>query len=282
MFCFLLLSLLLGNNLTTQQPIQTAVTALVVNAQTHEPLAYVNVGVVGRDIGTVTDESGRFTLDLNKEFDNDTLRFSMIGFAPHAALVSDYRALFAKGNGLVALDPTVYQLHNVNVRPHAYKEKIIGNRTTTRSAAAGFASNDLGCEAGVRVKVKKNKPVYLKQFSASVASNIYDTIYFRINVYELDNDGMPTRNAMFHNVVIKSTVKSGVLQVDLTPYNVVLEDDAVVTLEWLKDLGGTKGLYFSAQFFNGPIYYRKTSQGKWNTAGGAGLGFWLTVDEQQD
>jgi hypothetical protein len=78
---------------------------------------------------------------------------------------------------------------------------------------------------------------------------------------------------------LKTTQKSGRMHADLTPFNIMLEEDAVVTLEWLKDLGGTKGLLFSANFGNGPVYYRHASQGNWLKKSYVSLGYWVTADQ---
>ena len=60
---------------------QTFVIGQVIDAATKEPLPYVNIGQLNKNIGTVSDETGYFELEVNTEQNSrDTLRFSMIGF----------------------------------------------------------------------------------------------------------------------------------------------------------------------------------------------------------
>ena len=47
----------------------------VTDAESGEPLAFVNIGVVESGNGTTSDENGQFTLDLN--FDNDSSKFTL-------------------------------------------------------------------------------------------------------------------------------------------------------------------------------------------------------------
>ena len=53
----------------------------VIDADTEEPLPYVNIGLVNKNIGTVTDEAGYFELEVHENgYAEATLRFSMIGW----------------------------------------------------------------------------------------------------------------------------------------------------------------------------------------------------------
>lgn len=252
----------------------------VVNGRSKAALAFVNVGVVGKDIGTVTDENGNCTLALSDSVYNDTLKFSMLGYKPAAFRVSDF-VQRANKNKLVELQPTTYALTEVKIKPRKYKTKILGNQTESTYINGGFKSNKLGCEAGVLVNVKEGSTAYVKSFSASVTKNKYDTLFFRLNVYSL-KDGMPFENILPHNIILRSTKKSGIVYADLSSYNIVLEEDAVVTLEWIKELGGTSDLYFSCSLLNGPVFYRQASQGKWQKESRIGLGFWITVEQETD
>jgi hypothetical protein len=56
--------------------------------------------------------------------------------------------------------------------------------------------------------------------------------------------------------------KTGLIEFDLTPYNIFVDKDVFVALEWIKDLGDAKGLMFSTQL-SGPTWFRHTSQDKW-------------------
>ena len=83
----ILFFLLLPYNLQSQ-----FITAKVLDAETRQPLPFVNIGVLNKNLGTVSDEYGDFLLELNPEFLLDTLRFSMIGFGRKVFVVQDYLA----------------------------------------------------------------------------------------------------------------------------------------------------------------------------------------------
>src|SRR6476646_7698139 len=58
------------------------------------PLAYVNIGIVGKNIGTVSDEQGNFSFTLPEQCDEDHLRFSMIGFQSREFTVLNFKKDF--------------------------------------------------------------------------------------------------------------------------------------------------------------------------------------------
>ncbi len=53
---------------------------IVLDSDSKEPLLYTNIYVLHKNRGTVTNENGRFTLDISGLNENDTLRFQYIGY----------------------------------------------------------------------------------------------------------------------------------------------------------------------------------------------------------
>jgi hypothetical protein len=56
-----------------------------------EPLEYVNIGVIGKDIGTVSDVNGHYNINVGPEFDNDSIRFSYTGYTPVSIKMADFK-----------------------------------------------------------------------------------------------------------------------------------------------------------------------------------------------
>ena len=72
-------------------------------------------------------------------------------------------------------------------------------------------------------------------------------------------------------IIIETDIKTGIVSVDLTPYDIVVEDDFVVAIEWVEDLG-IGNLLFSAGFFGSNLFARVASQGQWERIGVAAIG----------
>ena len=78
------------------------VTGKIIDADSKIPLEYVNIGVIGKDKGTVCDKAGVFSLELPERFDNDTLRISIVGYDPVLYSVWEFKKLYQKSlDGLI-------------------------------------------------------------------------------------------------------------------------------------------------------------------------------------
>jgi hypothetical protein len=237
------------------------------DAKTKESLPYVNVGIIGKGVGTVTDIEGTFKLAINNN-DTDSLKISMIGYHPQSFLVADLKK--HSGSLNIMLEPRITALKEVKIHDHHFKEVVLGNTTQSKSTNAGFTSNQLGNEIGEIIKIKK-APTRIKRFSASISGEATDTVKLRLNFYSV-KDGMPDKILQQQNIFV--TVKKGQdkISVDLEPYYIVVEDKFFVSLEWIENTHGP-GLMFSASLLSSAVISREASQAKWEKIGLAGVGF---------
>ena len=246
----------------------------VIDAATDEPLPYVNIGLVNQNIGTVTDEAGYFELEVpGNGYADATLRFSMIGFEPQDFRLHDYRdqkiLTVPLKEKATALEEVV-----LTTKRNKYQTKILGNKTTSQLIYAAFTTNKLGNEMGFLVRGRKN-PMILKKFNVSLVENDYGPIRFRLNFYDL-KDGLPNETLLNENIIVETDIQSGIVSKDLTPYEIVIDQDFFVAIEWIEDLGPGK-LFFSGGFFGSPLIAREVSQGTWSKVGSASVGMNVEV-----
>jgi len=139
----------------------------------------------------------------------------------------------------------------------------LGVSTKRKFVQAGFSENNLGYEIGVLMKVRKS--AIIERVIINVARCCYDTLFYRVNIYRRDGKRM-FENILEEPIYIelpKDMVAEEVV-IDLERYNLVVQGDFLVSLEHVKDLGPGV-LYFCASM-GSRSYYRKTSQGKWESA----------------
>lgn len=254
---------------------QTELKGKIVDKATGEPLPFVNIGLWGKDMGTVSDEKGAFILRVTQANPKDTVRVSCIGYAPLLFHYSEFQTHLQK-KAIIEMVEKETTLPTVVVKPK--KTKKVGNTTDSQSMQAGFASNDLGAELGVLIKAPK-KPFRIDEFSFNISHCQYDSLFFRLNVYTFQK-GFPKENILKENVFVKQKGGNGRFNIDLRPYNLHSETDVIIALEWIKDLnkvyGVEKGLFFSATLFGTSCYFRKTSQGGWKRSP-VPMGFYATI-----
>lgn len=246
-----------------------SISGIVFNEKNRLPVEYVNIGIAKKNIGTVSDFSGKYNLLIDSQFDNDTLLFSSIGYLPFSIKILDLRK---RENQNIILKEKVYELKEVIVTPRTFKQKTLGVTTHFKKVSAGFKDNLLGYELGILMSIKKT--AVIKRVKINIAACSYDSIYFRLNIYKVLGK-MNFENILNNPIYIhmpKDKVKEEI-QIDLLPQHIVANGDILVTLEHVKDLGNGY-LYFCAGLMD-KTYYRKTSQGEWKTVP---VGISISVD----
>ena len=241
----------------------------VLSSETNLGIGFANVGIIGKNVGTVTDESGNFKIDFDNIYDNDSLRCSMIGYQSKTFLVGLFKKDTIKN---VYLTPRSYSLREVKVIYRKPKEITFGNPVTSNDLRSGFANNDLGSELGIKVHVKGQ--VKLKDINLNVAICTFDSVNYRLNIYQEENQ-TDYKNILTKPIYISFSKDkiNNVITFDLSKYLIIIEGTVLITLELYKDLGEGR-LLFHTEFFTGTTYHRKTSQGTWTEAPGV-IGMYL-------
>lgn len=250
----------------------------VFDEKTNESLPYVNIGVLSRETGTVTDTDGNFNLPLIREFENDTIRISMIGYRPIEILVKDIEE---KENPLsFAMIEQISQLNEVVVTAKAFKKKTLGNRTESKFISTGFSYDQLGAEMGIKINIRKN-PTFVDAFNFNISYNrLSARSIFRLNFYNVKK-GKPSDNILTKNILVEIEPKQiGLILVDLKPYNIILDDDVIVTLEWVDSEGKNnegEAIFFSLGLLTNGTLYKKSSQARFKKHSSLGVAFNIDV-----
>ena len=230
----------------------------VLNAESNLPVEYVNIGISGKNIGTVSDKNGQFNLLVESQYLNDSLLFSRIGYESYSVKISDI-----KENDIIPLKEKPFILNEMVIMPRIVKEQVFGITAKSGIGVTGFGNNNLGYECGLLLKNKKRAEI--KSVKVTISSCEYDTIFYRLNIYEV-KEKRNFENILTEPIYViasKEDVLNGSLQVDLMEQNIVVNGNFLVTLEHIRDLGNG-GIWFPASLKQ-KTYYRKTSQGKWKT-----------------
>ena len=152
-----------------------------------------------------------------------------------------------------------------------YKKKL-GVTTRNKSFSAGFKDNQLGHELGIMMKVKKT--AFIQKVNLNFNQCTYDSILYRLNIYKV-NGKMDFENILTKPIYIRlpKSKLNETVTIDLTSYNLMVQGNFLVALEHIKDMGPGI-LHFSCSLTQ-KTYYRKTSQGTWDTAP---IGVSISVD----
>jgi hypothetical protein len=241
-------------------------------------LAYVNIGIANKNLGTVSKRDGSFQININSELLSDSLTISMAGYQTQTIAISK---LIHKPKPLsISLKEKFTELNEVVITKKTLPVKILGNTTTSNFISVGLPLKFLGSEVGVKINLGKN-PVLLKKFSFNVSGNRLDTAIFRMNIYSIKK-GMPFDNILQKNILVHVGKQTGLYTIDLTDYKLKMKGDIFLSLEWIEGSSNNLepgAIFLSAGFLNSSTWHRITSQGEWKKAPGLGVGLNLEVEK---
>jgi hypothetical protein len=262
-------------------------TGKVVDSSTGEALAYVNIGGVGQPRGTITDETGTFALEINGLPAEVTVRFSMIGYAAQTFTIKD---LSESDVNTIQLENISVPLSEVVIKPK--KQRKIGTTGCDPGNVCGWGGDYFGkgYEIGLNMELGES-PVLIKSLHVRVHKLSFDSCKLRLHVRNLVND-LPGNELLTQNIYVSIT-KTGWVEIDLSKYQLSLQGDVILSLEWVDVKGINKNKYVSIRsngqklpstsviLFNssknkGSTYIRWGSEAKWQQTDGS-PSFYLTV-----
>ncbi|KAA3436553.1 carboxypeptidase-like regulatory domain-containing protein [Rufibacter hautae] len=262
----------------------------ITESQTGQPIAYASIGILNGSEGTISDEKGNFSFSVSQEKLEEMVRISAIGFAAKEVKVSNlWQARTPENKLVIALDAQPVQLAEVDVHVKKWKTKKLGGSagpvTMVHHNFAMFQRSlheNLGHEMGILIK-NGPKTAFLNKLNFCLTMNKYDLVKFRLNVYSV-KDNLPYQNLAPKDIYVTvENQKRGWIAVDLEPYNLYVQDDFVVSLEWIDCLPKKDALALTiAGALPGfhTTFHKDASQAKWEKITSFGMGMNVEVQRQ--
>lgn len=263
---------------------QGEITGKIIDSETGTAIPYVNIGIKNKTIGTISNTKGNFNLKLNSQVDpKDKVIFSHIGYIEQEHTIS----ILLNNKNTISLSPKTTALNEVVVKFKSPRTKKLGRKGIGLGLMhANFytihdkdVDDKLSREMGMRLPVRKNCGISALNFN--ITQNEFKSIKFRINFYRIKG-GYPDELLNIHDIVFEiKDGQLGWLNVDLTQYDIYLEEDLEevgVTIQWLEtEKMNDNSKYFSistAVATSKNFYFREKTMDKW-LRGKSKLSFYL-------
>lgn len=235
----------------------------VVDADTDKPLAYSNVGVKNKNVGTVSNSKGHYELELKPTHAQDSLTFSLVGY--HDLVIPISRLQNGEMEA-VRLAPKIVDLDVVEVSTKKLIERKLGvkRRNLLIHFVDGMFTQQDIFEIGQVIKLG-NAPTRIKDVNLYINSAREDSATFRINFYRYDGKS-PTERIVEKRIIQRHAVKPGWLRLELEE-PVRLKGDCVVTVEFIpEEKKDIQNIAYEVKLGgSSKSFYRRSSQGTWNT-----------------
>jgi len=243
----------------------------IMEAETKKPIPYVNIGIPGKNIGTVSDSLGNFSIAYKDSNIHDTLKVSCIGYESRNLIFAD---LIKKSNAEIPMNKIIYTLHEVVIKPSSKsKIKVLGNTSYSKFLSTGSKCSNPGSEIGVLYKNKQT--IRIEKVNLQCVANNNSETLFRINIYNGES-GRPTNNLLKEPIILKYRFKKGDNIFDLSDYNIEVLNDFFLSYETISIPNSGFAPQFGASLFGPKSLWRYTSQANWDKFPGS-ISFSVTV-----
>lgn len=259
-FLILLLSTVQINSVYSQ-----TLTGKVTDLKTKEPLAYVHIGVLNKNMGTISKEDGAFSINLSSASSADQLVFSMIGYETVKIEIGKINEYVLS----IKMIPKVYELKEVIVRAKRIKEPLkLGRYETTRTTTgqSGYVDYGYGREWGLQI-FNEGKKYRVLDVRFHMRFNTVDSALFRVHVYSV-KDGLPDESLLRKETLVKSYKNDHWIICYIEDQDLVVAQNVIVTYEvvrfWSKR-GEQNQFFFThgSGYDRGQAFSRESSGDAW-------------------
>lgn len=256
-----LLLFLISSNCISQE--SRVISAKIIDNNSKEPLEFVNIRFLDKDIGTTTTTSGHFILSfpINAVDVHDKLQLSFLGYETRNLTFNQLKRLSAKPV-TIALTPSPFSLGEVTLKSTPREKKTIGHSEFTAASMGYWEGKEaLGGEIASVIRVKKEK-TKLHRLSFNILQNASDSLRIRVKIYDFDG-GDPTEDLTAHDITHTITKKSGLESISLKEYNIVVDDDVLISIELVEAFGPRIYFSLSASAYGGMSFIKQKSHPYW-------------------
>lgn len=188
----------------------------IIDAETQKGIPYASIGVLNKGIGTVSDEKGYFLLswtDDKKITEADSLAFLHIGYQTLTLRIADVMTKANTAKPIFGLKKEDIELPTISIEADEFKnEAVLGKKVEKQNVNLYYQSNQKGTELAAFVKVDKSS--YLKRAYFGIANNNYKQLYFRVNLYTIEED-KPSDRINPTDIIVQTDISEGEIAVDL-------------------------------------------------------------------
>ena len=212
--------ILLVSNLSFGQ-----ISAIVIDNDTKEAIPYVNIWVENENIGTTTDENGKFVIDNSK---GQVLILSSLGYETKNLDLSDIP-------DKIFLIPKAFELDEIIISSKKAKTQKVVGKYNDDDIGFYYASNN---KPEIKARLFPYQPSYSETpFITKIKFNIFSDVRkakFNVRFYSVDEGGEPGNPVYEKNII--GTAKKGVhnITLDLSDTGITFPENGLfVSYEWL-------------------------------------------------
>ncbi|MFK7951604.1 MAG: carboxypeptidase-like regulatory domain-containing protein [Ekhidna sp.] len=243
------------NSDTNSKSLENSMNGVVLNSKTNQPVSYVSIGIANKNIGTVSNMDGEYTLKIPLSLLSDSITFSSIGYHSAKMLASnaEISPIYMTENAIL--------LEEVVVETSAKSKKVVlGTKKHSNNKSGFISGKGAGAEAAKKIIPPKSGSIYLNTAEIYVFNKLNQSFSLLVHVYEHNEQSdLPGKELLKRKVLIQSSIDQGWVSVNLNDQQLVFDKPFYVSFQWIDE--NTQNPMISLKGKNSLM--RSISLGKW-------------------
>jgi len=239
---------------------QVNIAGSILDSSNKQVIAFVNIGIKNKNVGTVSKENGNFSIQIPFKNANDTLTFSMLGYRE---LNVPVRQIISGNNKSYFLSQKLIVLKSPEIIVSKYKECSYGlKKNPAIHFTDGSVNHDDIFEIAQVIKMD-GEASKLTSLNLLIAESKADSSIFRINFYEYEN-GRPGKQ-IYKSILQKVSVNKGWLKINLSKHQIYVKGEIVVAIEFIPSAKKNDPVLYEIKLGGSSnSFVRKNSLGQWS------------------
>lgn len=216
------------------------ISATVFSKDENKPIPYVKIGIEKEKTGVISDENGRFSIDLSNFNSAKSILIEVPGYEKYSLSVQNFKNLDGQK---IFLKEKVKNIDEVKIKTKKLVDKNWGVNTKTKSVMYNVDpdfknENFLGETA---LEFNANKKSKIKNINLNISSYASDQpVIMRYSIYS-EKNGFPDKNILEEEITVELTkdmIKDGTFTLDVNDRNIWVQGKFFVGIQFLKRFEG--------------------------------------------
>lgn len=157
---------------------------------TGAPAEYVNIGLYGHNIGTVSDADGRFSITIPDSLRNRSLVFSHVSYEPFTADITELKDLSPL---TITLQEKAFDIQSVVVRPTGRTINLNSRGIRMPGMNVTYTFNLYAILDNIGQMFDLRQKSRINEMHLDITQNTFDELILRLVLYQVEN---PTTDSM--------------------------------------------------------------------------------------
>jgi hypothetical protein len=194
-----------------------------------EFLAFANIGIENKNIGTISNEEGGFEIEIPLLYSMDSLTISHIGYKSKKIKIE---SIVQEDYLEIELEQEFQVLDEVIVIANKRKGQIkeLGNKKK-RDMFLWIQNGDRGSE--IVTLINTESELELHSVSINILNDQKKEFKLLLNIYDVNNNtNLPDNQLLKNQKIITSSQKDGWLEIDLNEENINIDQPFFIGIQW--------------------------------------------------